>query len=551
MEYEVAEATVPRAEADRRAARVVARTTARRASVPGLLWGVVFGGTIAASAASYASTFPSEAARERLAVTFGGNAAWAALFGPLRNLDTVAGYTAYKSLMFVMLLGAIWGFLIATRLLRGEEDAGRWELLLSGRTTRANATMQAAAGLGAGVLAVWVPTALLTVGAGASATVGVDAGAGLFFATAAVSATAMFVAVGLFVGELAETRHDANLVCAGILAGSYLIRMAADSAASLGWLRWLSPLGWIEELQPLTGSRPAAFVPIAVLVLLLTVSAVRVAARRDLGSSAFAIRPHRRPRTFLLGGQLGLTVRLTRTAAIAWVAALVLSGLVFGLVAKAAGTAIRGAAGLEKAIERLGGSVNGPAAYLGLVFVVAAGLVAVAVSGQVAAIRNEEATGQLETLLVRPVARWSWLGARLAVALGLAIVASVLAGVAAWAGAASQNAGIGIGDLLKAGVNVIPPGVFVLGAGALAFGLLPRAAIAITYGIVVWSFAVETLSAVFNSDHWLRDTSVLLHVAPVPAAQANVGAALWLIGLGLVAGVLGIAAFTRRDMVAA
>ena len=184
---------------------------------------------------------------------------------------------------------------------------------------------------------------------------------------------------------------------------------------------------------------------------------------------------------------------------VAWIAALVLSGLVFGLVAQAAGTAIRGAAGLEDAIERLGGSPNGPAAYLGLVFVVAAGLVATAVSGQIAAMRNEEASGHLENLLVRPVARRSWLGVRLAVALGLAIVASVLAGVAAWVGAATQSAGIGLGDLLKAGVNVIPPGVLVLGLGALAFGLLPRAAIATTYGIVVWSFAVETLSAVFTS----------------------------------------------------
>jgi hypothetical protein len=83
------------------------------------------------------------------------------------------------------------------------------------------------------------------------------------------------------------------------------------------------------------------------------------------------------------------------------------------------------------------------------------------------------------------------------------------------------------------------------------FGLLPRAAIAITYGIVVWSFAVETLSAVFNSDHWLRDTSVLLHVAPVPAAQPTVGAAVWLVGLGLLAAALGVVAFSRRDVVGA
>jgi ABC-2 type transport system permease protein len=519
--------------------------------VPGLLWGVVFGGTIAASAASYASVFPTPASRATLAATFQGNAAWAALFGPLRQLDTVAGYTAYKSLMFCMLLGAIWGFLIATKLLRGEEDAGRWELFLAGGTTRSGAAAQAAFGLGVGVLALWIPTFVLTAATGASPKVGIGVGTSLFLATAVASAAAMFTAIGLFVGELAETRHDANLVCAGVLAASYLIRMAADSTASLGWLRWLSPLGWIEELEPLTGSRPFAFIPIVVLVIALVAVSVRVAGRRDLGSGAFAINERRRPRTLLLGGQAGLSVRLLRSSILAWTAALAFSGLVFGLVAQAAGNALRGAPGLEHAIRRLGGTIGGAATYLGFVFVVAAGLVAIAIAGQVSAIRNEEASGHLENLLVRPVARWRWLGVRLAVALGLAVVASLVAGVAAWAGAATQHAGIGLGSLLKAGLNVIPPGVFVLGIGALAFGLWPRASIAIAYGVVIWSYAVETLASVVNSNHWFRDTSPLLHVAPVPAASPNVGAAVALIALGVVAALIGVAAFARRDVVGA
>ena len=51
-----------------------------------------------------------------------------------------------------MLLGAVWGLLTSTRLLRGEEDGGRWELLLAGRTTRRRAAAQALAGLGAGAV---------------------------------------------------------------------------------------------------------------------------------------------------------------------------------------------------------------------------------------------------------------------------------------------------------------------------------------------------------------------------------------------------------------
>lgn len=536
---------------DRRASRLVAATTAKRAGRQGVLWGLVFGATIAASASAYSSTFPTAASRAQVALTFEGNTAWEALFGTIRRMDTVAGYTAYKSGMFTMLVGAIWGLLVATRLTRGEEDAGRWELYLSGHTTRAKAAVQAAAGLGVGVLALWTPTAVLTAAVGASSEVNIGVGASLFFATAVVSAAAMFMAIGLLAGQLAATRHDANMIGAGVLAGSYLVRMAADSDPGLAWLRWGSPLGWIEELQPLTGSRPFGFLLILAFVAVLVSLAVRVAGQRDLTASALASRDTPKPRTLLLGGQAGLTIRLTRWAIAAWIVALGVTGLVMGLVAQAAGTALRGARGLEEAIQRLGATGAGAAAYLGFVFVFAAGLVAIAVAGQVAAIRNEETVGHLENLLVRPVARWRWLAVRLAVGLGLVVVASVFAGLAAWVGATTQHADVTLGQLLKAGLNVVPAALFILGIGGLAFGLWPRAAIGVAYGLVVWSFLVEIIAAMFDSNHWLRDTSPLLHMAPVPAADPNVAAAAWLVGLGLLAGMAGIVAFGRRDLIGA
>jgi ABC-2 type transport system permease protein len=185
------------------------------------------------------------------------------------------------------------------------------------------------------------------------------------------------------------------------------------------------------------------------------------------------------------------------------------------------------------------------------VFIVAAGLMAIAVAGQIAAARNEEAAGRVETLLVRPVARWRWLGVRLAVGLGLVVVASTVAGFASWVGAISQHADVGLGELVGAGLNVVPPAVFILGVGGLVFGAWPRGAIGVVYGLVVWSFLVEVLSAAFDSNHWLRDTSPLLHIAPVPAADPNWTAGAWLVGLGLLAAMVGIVAFGRRDLVGA
>lgn len=536
---------------ERSAATAIARITARRAARPGALWGLVFGATIAATMSAYSTSFPTAASRADLVAVTEGNVAFSALFGPIHDIDTVAGYTAYKVSMTLLVLGAIWGLLIATRVLRGAEDDGVWELLLSGRTTRRRAAWQAAAGLGAGLAALWLPTAAAAVLAGGSSKVDVGAGAALYFATALVAVAGMFMAAGMLVSELAATRHDANLIGAGCLAAAYLLRMVADSDAQLAWLRWVSPLGWFEQLRPLTGSRPLAFVPIVAFIALALTAAVAVAARRDLGSSALP--SHDRPpaRTFLLGGQAGLTARLARRAVLAWLLSLGATGLAMGLVTQSAGTALKGSPTLERVLGRLGGDRGGAVLYLGYVFVIAAALVAVAAAGQVAAIRNEEATGCLDNLLVRPVARWRWLGVRVGVGLLLVVAASTLAGVAAWAGAASQHSDVGFGELVRAGLNVAPPGVFVLGVGVLVYGVLPRLAAGVTYGLVVWSFLVEILSAVANSNHWLRDTSLLLHMTPAPAAAPDWASAGWLVALGLLAVVAGLAAFSRRDLAGA
>jgi len=532
----------------RRAATAIVATSARRAVRPALAWGLLFGAMIAATMAAYQTTFPTPASRANLVRSFEGNPAFEAIFGLTRGMDTVAGYTAYKTLFTLIILGAIWGLLISTRLLRGEEDAGRWELLLAGRTTRGGATLQVVAALGAGLFALWLPTAVLAAAGGRSSTVGIGVGASVFFATAVVAAAAMFMAVGVLASQLAATRRGANLLGAGVLAGAYLIRMAADSDPGIGWLRWASPVGWIEELRPLTGSHWPAFLPIVVLTAGAVAAAVRIAGRRDLASSVFAERARPEPHTRLLGSTSGLTVRLTWPQIAAWSGAMATTGLVLGLVTQSAGESLQGSPTLERVIARLGATGGGAVTYLGFTFVVAAGLVAIAVAGQITAIRNEEAAGHLDNLLVRPVARWRWLAVRLAVGLGLVVGASLLTGVAAWVGAATQHAAVGFVDLAEAGLNVAPPAVFVLGTGALVYGLWPRAAVGVTYGLVVWSFLVETFASTTNAGHWLRDTSPLLHITPAPAADPNWGAAFGLVALGLLAGAAGVAAFGRRDL---
>jgi ABC-2 type transport system permease protein len=536
----------PVASRERGAAIVVLRLTARRAVRSGVLWGYVFGLYVATQALAYASSYRTVAQRAGLAKEFGSNAGVSALVGPAHDIQTVAGFTVWKCLAVLAVVGAVWGLLTATRLLRGEEDAGRWELLLAGQTTRRVAAAQALVGLACGVAVLWTVSAVITVVVGRSSKVDISAPGALFLAVAVVAAAAMFLAVGALASQLAATRRQASAYAAAALGVSYALRMVADSGTGLGWLRWTSPLGWVEELQPLTAPHPLALLPIVGLIAVLGFLAVRLAGERDLGSSMLDDHASSAPHTRLLSGPSGLDLRLARPTLAGWGVGIAAYGLVLGLVAKSAGSAISSSSSLTRAFSRLG--AIGAEAYLGVAFLLMAVLVAFVASGQISSARAEEAEGRLDHLLVRPVSRWSWLVGRLGVVTVVLLLGGLVAGVFTWLGAASQQSGVSFGTVLQAGLNVVPPAVCILGLGALVFGIWPRASTVATYGVLVWSFLVELVGGIVGLNHWVLDTSVFHQMAAAPAVSPDWTSGGVLLAVGVVAGLAGVIAFNFRDL---
>jgi hypothetical protein len=87
---------------------VVARLTTKKAGRSGVLWGLVFGLYVMLQALSYVSTYPTQASRDIVAKTISNGGGINATMGPALNLGTVAGYTAWKCLGILSVLGAIW-----------------------------------------------------------------------------------------------------------------------------------------------------------------------------------------------------------------------------------------------------------------------------------------------------------------------------------------------------------------------------------------------------------------------------------------------------------
>jgi ABC-2 type transport system permease protein len=526
---------------------VVARLTARKAVRSGAIWGYIFGAAIASSALSYARIYQTQAQREALAAAYGANRATSALFGPAPQLQTVAGFTVFKISMTLVLLGAVWGLLTSTRLLRGEEDSGRWEILLAGQTTRGRAAAQALGGLGAGGLVLWAVTGLLTVLVGLDHDAGFAAGPSLYFALAMVATAVMFLAVGALTSQLAPTRRQAAAYAASFLGASYAVRMIADAGLGLHGLIWVSPLGWVEELQPLIAPHPLALIPVAVFTAAVAAAAVWLAGLRDTGAGIVTGGASRRPRLWLLTGPAGLAVRLARPAVVGWWAAIAVSGLLFGLIARSAGGTISGSS-VGSVLARLGAPGASARAVLGVCFLIVAVLVAFMAAGQVTAARAEESGGQLDHLLARPVSRSRWLSGRLLVAVAALLAGGVAAGVLAWLGAASQHAGVSVTALVAAGVNTVPPALAILGIGTLALGIWPRATSAVTYLVLAWSLLAVIIGGAGATSPMVLDTSVFHYMASAPATSPHWAANGVLAAVGAACAVAGGIALRRRDL---
>lgn len=525
----------------------VAALTARRTVRSGVLWGYVFGIFVVASAYSYSTIYTTRRSREALVAAYGSNTAMSALFGPTTALQTVGGFTAFKVSMSLMVAGGIWGLLTSTRLLRGEEDLGRFELVLAGQATARRATVQTVCGLAAGAVALWAVTAALVSIAGIDAKVAISARSAVYLALCLAAAPLMFLSIGAVTSQLAATRRQAAGAAAGVLGVSYAVRMVADAGLGVHWLDWCSPLGWVEQLRPLRSPNPIALLPIAACTVAAAGVAVNLAGRRDLGGSVLPDHSTASAHVRLLSSPTGLAVRMTRGVIAAWLSGIALASALLGLVARSAGRSFSGSA-VSKVFQRLGAPGRGANAVLGVCFLIVAVLVALAAISQLTASTDEETEGRLVQLIVGPCSRARWLASRVVVAVVVVAACGVAAGVCAWGGAASQHAAVGLTSVLGAGLNVVPPALCILGVGVLGFGVRPALAAPIAYGILGWSLLLVVVGGIGGVSHWLLDTSVLHQMSSAPAVAPQVVPDLVMVAVGGCCALVGAWAFTRRDV---
>jgi len=529
---------------------VAGRFVARRSLRSAVFWAFIFGVYTAQKTGAYASVYPTAAARAKIAADFGNNIGLNALLGQPHHLETILGYSAWATTGVVTIIGGIWAFLLATKYFRGEEDAGRAEILQTGQTTARGTALNILGGLGAALLTLYVITAVLFIAVGRIHSINFGTQNALFFALASVAAAVFFMAVGALASQLMPTRSRASSLAAVVFGICFLIRAMADST-NMHWLLNITPLGWIEKLQPLTGSQPMWLLPIFATSALLSGLTIWLAGRRDLGESIISDHDSAEAHTGLLNAPLPAAFRLTRGATIGWLAGTVLIGAFYGLMTKAAAQAFAQASSFQTALNRLeqaSAQLTASKLYLGIVFLILTALIMSYVASAIGHVREDEAQGYIDNFLVRPVSRLRWLRGRVLLIAVISILACVLGGLSTWIGQIAQSSGVGFHDLLLASLNMAAPAILTLGIGVLALALVPRLTTVITYGVIGWSFIIFMVSSGAHINHWLLDTSILHQMALAPAVSPDWGTNLNMALLGILLAFIGSRIFNRRDL---
>jgi ABC-2 type transport system permease protein len=356
----------------------------------------------------------------------------------------------------------------------------------------------------------------------------------------------LFAAVGAVTSQLIGTTRGARIATAAVLAAAFFARTAADAGNGISWLRWMTPLGWFEELHPPGAPSPVALVAIGVTWVVLVLAALRMLAVRDIGLGLLPQNDSRKPRRFLLGAPWQAALRDDLPQLSMWMLGSLFYTLLLGSLTKTLLDLVKS----NSAFGKLFGHSFGVNAFITSSFSLVQVIVTLLVVTMIVGARGEEASGRLELLVAEPLSRVGWLLSRAALAADAALVLALVSALALWVGAAAAGQNVALGSLIEAGLNCIPLIAISAGAAVAVFALAPRA-VAFVYAPVAVAYLWDALGTALKVPAWSLDLSPFHALAPVPAQDFAFLPAgiLTLIGLALM--LVGAAVFRGRDLVTA
>jgi ABC-2 type transport system permease protein len=438
-----------------------------------------------------------------------------------------------------MVLVALMSLFMVGRLTRGEEEAGRLELVRSLPVGLHANTFAAALTVAAMNVAVGVLIAAVLIAQGLPAT------GSVVFGVSFILVGLVFVGVALVVAQVTENTRVVYGVTGAVLGAAYLLRAIGDIGD--GTVSWFSPIGVAQKARPFAGERWWPFLLLVGATVLLVAAAAALTVRRDLGAGLVASRPGRPAAAPSLGHPLGLAVRLQRASLLGWGAGVLVIGMAYGWIGPTVDTFI----GQNKALaEVLAGAGGGSLTdkYFAASFHIIA-LIATGFAVQSALrVRSEETSMRAESVLATPVSRWRFAASHLTVAFAGSVILLAVAGLATGLTYGVAGGGMQSGARLVGAALVYAPPMWIMIGLAIALdGLVPRW-VGASWAILAACVVVGFLGAVLHLPRWLQDLSPFERVPQLPAGSLTLLPLLVISAIAAGLTLAGLGGLRRRDL---
>jgi ABC-2 type transport system permease protein len=528
--------------------------------VPILGWGLGLGTLLATVLIAIPTVFATPAAKAAV-VSLGSTYAWIA--EPIK-IDTAGGYATWKYGITILLV-VIWPLLAGTGMLRGDEERGSLDVLLSAPRGRVRVALEKLAALWTALLVFAVVVGLLAFAGGVKLNGEVTLGATLAFGLNLALIGAVFGSIALFVSQFTQERRTASGLTAAILLVAILVDMVHRVVPNTVWLSRLSPVYYYNLSKPLVPGYGVNFGAIALLVALTAIfatAAIWLFARRDVGGVVFQL-PSRRPSStralptsdWSLRSDYARSLAMITTSTLWWT--LVIAGFAAWMVVivKQTETQLRSLLQSSNAFEQViklgGGDTATNEAILGALFLFMPILLMAFAVTQANRWSADEEDGLLEIVLSTPQPRLRLILGRFAALATATIFISVVTLAATTIAAAAYGVALDYGNLAAASLSMIPLGLLVAALGYLLAGWL-RAAFdtgLLSFLLVIWFFisfvgpSLKLPDATLKLSPFYYYGTPLLHGLPV-------GDTLVVVAVGAAALALAALRFTRKDIAA-
>jgi ABC-2 type transport system permease protein len=492
------------------------------------------------SVVAYPLVFPDEQDRLALAAAISANPALGLIFGPARDLTTVDGFNAWRSLALGGFLAGLGAILTVIRATRGQEDSGQAELLASGVIGRSTRLLVGVAMSMIGSLVLGVVAALVTV------LFGGDWGSTLLLAATFTATGWMFAAVAAVTAQIGADARTASSMAVGTLGVLFLLRGVCYSLEAPSWTVWVNPLGWTMETRPATGDRWWPLLLAVAFTGAVAAVAFRLQSRRDFGQGAIAPGPG--PARGTDRSTWRLALRINRGAFTTWFIAFIVLGVVFGFFT----SSVQDILGSDATVQKiLAAGATTPDELTSAFVVTILSLVGILTSvpgvQAMLRVRSEELADRVEPIIAAGAGRSRYYASNVGWALLAPTAFVLLAGTLIAALAAAADIGVAFGEVVGQAAATVPAVWTVVAVSVAVVGARPAVSLAAWLGVLA-SFVLTLLGPTFGLDDWILAISPFWHVPDVAVADPDWSGLGWIMLVAALLVAVGFAGFRRRDL---